>query len=37
MFALVSVAVQLTTVRPTLNRLPDLGSHLAGMDPSTMS
>ena len=36
-FALVSDAEHLTSVRPTLNRLPDLGVHEAVTAPSTAS
>ena len=36
-FALVSVAEQLTKVRPILKRLPDLGWHDTGTEPSTAS
>jgi hypothetical protein len=37
LFPLLSVAEQLTTVRPILKRLPDLGRHDAGTAPSTSS
>jgi hypothetical protein len=36
-FALVSVAEQLTVVCPTLKRLPDLGRQVAATDPSIAS
>jgi hypothetical protein len=36
-FALVSDAEHVTSVRPILNRLPDLGVHDTGTSPSTAS
>ena len=36
-FPLLSVAEHLTTVRPILKRLPDLGRHDTGTAPSTSS
>ena len=36
-FALVSVAVQLTTVRPIGNRLPERGAQVTGTSPSAPS
>jgi hypothetical protein len=35
--ALLSVAEQVTRVRPSGNRLPDLGAQVAGTGPSTAS
>ena len=36
-FPLLSDAEQLTTLRPILKRLPDLGWHDTGTEPSTSS
>lgn len=37
LFPLVSLAVQVTTVRPTLKKEPERGRHAAGTAPSTAS